>query len=320
MTKLIIFSKERQVILYSELGSLVDLNKFTETIENFSVIKANKSGQRRLRTEINSQSLKLLKQLELNSKTEQENINAVADLIIKYTESPGESATYNAAKANDLNAVKKFLKHGGSIKKAFQGALIGKNMPILRYLMENEKLSPSSINSDGGWFIYWNDAWWEGLDYLLTKQVAIPELDHYFSSFSQKTPEVLSGLIKRGARFSPKFNASWISQIGIFSPDFDQELRIKIFQSLTRKSNYPTNHTFKYNNPLGEAFTPLIYAICHDDIELAKMLLELGADPNLGVEYMPGARGSVPLWFARLRSNQEMITLLIRYGAKVDNI
>ena len=92
----------------------------------------------------------------------------IAELILKYTDPRnGGPVIYNAAKANDLDAVKMLMKYGGSATDAFHGALSGKSMPILRYLIEEVRMSPSVINADKSWHIYWNKGWWEGLDYLL---------------------------------------------------------------------------------------------------------------------------------------------------------
>ncbi|MBN1974174.1 MAG: ankyrin repeat domain-containing protein [Sedimentisphaerales bacterium] len=59
--------------------------------------------------------------------------------------------------------------------------------------------------------------------------------------------------------------------------------------------------------------TPLLIAVNNDSNDIAKLLLEHGADPNIGDE------GSyTPLYYAIWNSNKDMVNLLISKGAKVN--
>ncbi len=237
----------------------------------------------------------------------------IAALILKY-----KGSLYRAAAADDLYAVEKFLKCGGDSQQAFHGALTGQSMSILKYLFENSKISPVKINSDKSWPYSWKLEWWAGLDYLVGKGVTVPFLDYFFFGNNQQIPAVLRGLISRGSKFSPNYQPRWDS---LFQEGFDAVLRIKILESLRIDCGLNVDGTFKlYSRPSSNnGCTPLIFAVINKDIGLAKTLLELGADPNLGAEHMRGTRGSTPMWYAtHLTKNQEMIALLITYGAKMD--
>ena len=58
--------------------------------------------------------------------------------------------------------------------------------------------------------------------------------------------------------------------------------------------------------------SPLHIAVLGDNLELAKLLLENGANPNIGLDY----EKNTPLAYAKKNKNKEMITLLKEYGAE----
>jgi hypothetical protein len=60
---------------------------------------------------------------------------------------------------------------------------------------------------------------------------------------------------------------------------------------------------------------PLHYCATHGKLEMAKILLEAGADPNLHV-YAAGSS----VYRAYMSGNAEMIALVERYGGVVDGI
>jgi ankyrin repeat protein/serine/threonine protein kinase len=61
--------------------------------------------------------------------------------------------------------------------------------------------------------------------------------------------------------------------------------------------------------------TPLIYAVCNNDIKFVKKLLDKGADPN----FVPNRQNS-PLIEAVLNENKEIINLLLKYNADINLI
>lgn len=242
---------------------------------------------------------------------DQTDSNEIAALIVKYSRIDGMPSIFHAAEANDIDAVKKMLSFGGNPDYALYGAIRGKHMSLLEYLVDIYKVS----FKDTDWITYWNSSqWWEGFDYLISKGGKIPPLDQYLScSYSIN---LLEGLLNRGAKFSPDFNASGIYQNTIFSVNFDSSLRTKIFETLNKDCNPPINQTFSLFDRFysTQQYTPLSFAIQNNDIATAKALLNLGADPNLKVNYRS------PLKMAKLKNNQDMMSLLIRYGAKVEDV
>lgn len=302
-----------------------------------------RAGQRRLRTETNLRMVALQANVGIDPKEAEE----IALLIIKYTTKDGGSAIYNAAKANDEYAVRKLLSYGGDCHAALRGTLVAKNISILKYLVGEAKIPLSGSN----WYIYWGNsdgtAWWEGLDYLLSRGEKIPDLDSFLSSYSEKTPETLLGLISRGAKFSAGYNSGNAYQ-AIFSEKFSPQLRFNIFNALKKECNPPINQLFRVlamnaRLPIDRYPTwarrsdaqwmpifpekydigahgvgvnihiecsPLEFAVLNKDIQLATALLKLGADPNIN--------SFSPIKCAKDRQDAAMIALLIQYGAKVD--
>ncbi|KAK2036897.1 ankyrin, partial [Colletotrichum somersetense] len=58
--------------------------------------------------------------------------------------------------------------------------------------------------------------------------------------------------------------------------------------------------------------TPLGVSILYNNLACAKLLLEIGADPNI-----PGEWGEPPIYFAVRNDSLEAVNMLLRYGAKV---
>lgn len=231
----------------------------------------------------------------------------VAALIIKYSGTDGLPALFHAAENNDMDAVKSLLMFGGDSRYALYGSIRGRHMPLLQWLVEEYKVP--FINSD--WVTYWNSTcWWEGFDYLIKKGGNIPALDYYLPcSYSI---HVLRGLVERGAKFSSVFDIGLMYQM-IFAKDFNPTLRTLIFESLNKNCGLPVDASFKYFgvNPLQPStYTPLTFAVEHNDFATAKALLNLGADPNLQ------GWGFPPLKWAVINQNTQMIAMLISYGAK----
>lgn len=234
----------------------------------------------------------------------------IALLILKYGGANGHPAIFHAAEHNDLDAVKKLLTFGGDPSYALYGAIRGKSMPILKYLIEDYNVPFS--NSE--WFTYWySTEWWEGFDYIISKGEKMPALD-YCLNYSLN---VIKGLVERGAKFSPGYKIGWYYEISIFAKNFDPELRRKIFEILTKESNLPVDESFKVVHQFGKQYslcTPLTFAVQNNDIALAETILNLGADPNLTPWDFS------PLKLATMKQNQAMMALLISHGAKVGKV
>lgn len=63
-----------------------------------------------------------------------------------------------------------------------------------------------------------------------------------------------------------------------------------------------------------DGMTALLWAAQSNDVELARMLLEAGADANLGNRY-----GITPLWLAATNRSAPMVQLLLRHGARAED-
>ena len=84
------------------------------------------------------------------------------------------------------------------------------------------------------------------------------------------------------------------------------------------KSLLETNRDI--NRPLPNGDTPLVFAIRKGDIELTRLILKAGADPNRIVsEYDQVGIRAYPLKLAVQRGSAEMVALLFEYGATVED-
>lgn len=61
--------------------------------------------------------------------------------------------------------------------------------------------------------------------------------------------------------------------------------------------------------------SPCFVAVQENHIGIARYLLENQCDPD-----QPDVHGVTPLWFSAYKGRQEMVEMLVKYGAKVDNI
>jgi ankyrin repeat protein len=62
--------------------------------------------------------------------------------------------------------------------------------------------------------------------------------------------------------------------------------------------------------PGRDSLTPLLFATQANDVEIARLLLEAGADADLSNRY-----GITPLWLAATNRNPELVALLLEHGA-----
>lgn len=249
------------------------------------------SGHRRLRTETCFQQAVCLLQTPQNSEFDE-----LAAVILKY----GDDPIFYAAKANDKHAVDKLIDIGGNLTRALSGAIAGKNTELVYHLIEQRK---APIGSSIDWAI--DTDWWEMVDYLIRKGGTIPAP---FGSF--KYPNRLRQLLERGAKF-PEENdyPQRVLFPEIFSDKFDKNLRVSIFDSLTKDCGIKIDSIFKTYGQNGcVEYTPLSFAVLHNDIDLAKAILKAGANPNK-IEGL--------IAWAQRNKNQEMISLLLQYGAKI---
>jgi len=67
------------------------------------------------------------------------------------------------------------------------------------------------------------------------------------------------------------------------------------------------------NAPGRDGMTPLMWASQANDLEMAGMLLDAGADASLGNRY-----GITPLWLAATNRSPELVKLLLEHGADAD--
>lgn len=85
-----------------------------------------------------------------------------------------------------------------------------------------------------------------------------------------------------------------------------EEKNLALFQNLIQKSNCDVNKTYGY----WERQTLLHSAVRNKQIEMAKVLLEFGADVNAKNSY-----GHTPIFHVH---NKEMLTLLLNMGANIN--
>ncbi|WP_341907505.1 ankyrin repeat domain-containing protein [Fluviicola taffensis] len=71
--------------------------------------------------------------------------------------------------------------------------------------------------------------------------------------------------------------------------------------------------TFNINQLTDTGDTPLMSAIRNEYIQIIAILLENGADPNFC-----NKQGFYPIHFATQKQNMEIVKLLVKYGAQID--
>jgi ankyrin repeat protein len=79
------------------------------------------------------------------------------------------------------------------------------------------------------------------------------------------------------------------------------------------KKALSSSGTMHLKNKAGN--TPLIHSIIHHNRDIAALLLEAGADPNMGNTILQNNNNSTPLHFAASDNQHEVLKLLIHYGA-----
>lgn len=312
----------------------------------------------------------------------------IACILLKYR---GEGAPIaNAACANDLNAVKKLLSYGADPKEALRGAIKGKSLTLVTFLVEtiHVPLKNFSLENDKYYAgVLYNSAiigWWDGFDYFM-KHGAEAKEDLFemvlYKVISTKPPigrqyseefwkgEILNQLTSRGikARNLSRLQnyREWSDRRGrfscvlnnLFDPAFTaRKTRIQIVNALG-EAQFPLDQYFyflvsevhrirsklRYGDWVKEGFrttdgirgeggrywetTPLQCAIALNDVELVEAILQAKADPNyiglprgyVGGNYGEHESGSIkdPLENAMASGNQDIIALLVKYGAKI---
>jgi hypothetical protein len=287
---------------------------------------SSRAGQRRFRTETQLRSASLV---HANVEIDPNDADEIARLIMEYG-CKGGAAIYYAAQANDEKAVKLLLSYGGDPSAALQGAVQGKSLALVQYLTEiaNVKVENILYNAAGV-------EWWEGFDYFLQRgeKITTSLVLTYL-----REPRIIQQLVSRGIKFNYPIPDNYWSQTGIFSESFDPVLRREIFNAFPKEAGLPLDGgylyamignapkkrpanipvlTFKERHllkpPNGNGFfqiTPLQYAVLTNDTVLAEAMLKAGANPDF--------ENPTPLKIAKVQGNAQMISLLIRYGAKVD--
>jgi len=326
-----------------KINANVDAENLREFIENAAVStnpinRSRKAAFRKFAAE------NVVHQLALNQDKASE--VDIVDVLCKYK---GPFPVLEAAKANDLLAVKILLTNGAKPMQALEGAIQGKSLSLLKYLVEEVKVPISSLrgirNSPYYGVLYQSIGWWEGFDYFISKGAVIPQDLLADVLYDPITPlrmgyrtdpfsiDDMRQLIKRGARgrLHP-LNLGLHFGSGnstLFSECFDSEKRIEIINIYVELgyssqlhlderyyilgSSGPGRDLPDWALDKGNITTPLWSSLFRQDLALTEALLKAGANPNV---ISPSNNQSSPLLFAREQGNRELIALLLKYGAK----
>lgn len=227
-------------------------------------------------------SVKILQDLSGLPNSEQTVLASKEEIILKYLKDP--EPICSAAFYGDLQAVKVFAELGADLKPALHGAIMGKHLSVVKYLIDHH------VCTDNALFDAALCDWWVGFDFLRKQGAKAPpdlfericermidsfyfdpvryhpvERDKQKEIYIQKAlnTEILDQLIIRGIRaqvLSPSGTA-WRVREGRFATVFSklfhknfisQDARVKIVNSLG-KAGFPLNQTFfislLFNNP-----------------------------------------------------------------------
>ncbi|KAK8220900.1 ankyrin repeat-containing domain protein [Phyllosticta capitalensis] len=121
--------------------------------------------------------------------------------------------------------------------------------------------------------------------------------------------QIIKLLIERGADVNSKALGSPLHRTAEFGRKDIAELLIKANAEMNaRRENGATRTSRKFSE------TPLFLAVWFEKIDLVRLFLESGADPNI-----PREDGEKPLWTAVWRNREDMVQLLLEHGADVDS-
>jgi len=124
--------------------------------------------------------------------------------------------------------------------------------------------------------------------------------DDFFKALMFDRPEEVEALLARGLDpNTPNEHAS---------PGLMVALQKQAYKSALVLAKHPQTK-IEFENKLGE--TPLMLAAIHNQLELAEILIERGADVN--------RKGWTPLHYAATRGHREMIRLLLEHNAYIDS-
>lgn len=90
------------------------------------------------------------------------------------------------------------------------------------------------------------------------------------------------------------------------------------FHNYGELNNDEENDDYYYNQ-IRSNFTPLYYAVQSGNFKFVKLLLKLGANPNIWSDTVSDNEGKLPLHAAIESNNYKMAKLLVLYGADPDN-
>lgn len=124
--------------------------------------------------------------------------------------------------------------------------------------------------------------------------------DDFFSAIHADQAEVIEHLLARG------FDPNTPNESG--TPGLMVAIQKDAIQSAILLAKYPKT-VVEFKNQLGE--TPLMLAAIQNQLEVAEVLIERGADVN--------RKGWTPLHYAATRGHREMMRLLLAHNAYIDS-
>jgi len=124
--------------------------------------------------------------------------------------------------------------------------------------------------------------------------------EDFFSALHFDRPEVIEKLLARG------FDPNTPSEKGI--PGLMVAIQSEAPKSALLLAKHPSTKV-EFENRLGE--TPLMLAAIQNQFELAKVLIERGAEVN--------RKGWTPLHYAATRGHRDMMRLLLEHDAYIDS-
>jgi ankyrin repeat protein len=118
---------------------------------------------------------------------------------------------------------------------------------------------------------------------------------------------------RRGGRFSSRWRACFACASVLVLADVEAgELADAVRQGNTASVSVLLKSAAngELNSPSRDGMTPLLWAAQANDVEVSRLLLESGADANLGNRY-----GITPLWLAATNRSPSLMTALLEHGA-----